>query len=55
MNSSMIEMFVQPSGDQILVEPLDAFNFTWKVVYLEKNLLKIKLNFTQPTYISGTD
>ena len=48
----MIELYVQPIENRILVEPKDVYNFTWEVVYFEYNFMYIQLNFTHPGYIS---
>jgi len=41
VNSSMIEMYVMNDDTKILIEPQDAFNFTWQMISLEGPLMHI--------------
>ena len=51
----MIQMYVQPHDDLILITPKDAFNFTWEVMYFQNDRILVQLNWTHAEHISITD
>lgn len=55
INSTLIDMYIQPFEDWHLYEDgfnISLFNFTWKVISLEDDLMEIQLNFNHPNAIS---
>ena len=53
-NKSNIDMYIQPNEERLLEEDfnISLLNFTWEVTSFHEKELKIKLNMTNPLYIS---
>jgi hypothetical protein len=39
IDSSMIETYILNDGNKVLIEPADAFNFTWEVTSMKEDAM----------------
>lgn len=55
INSTIVDCYIVPTGNWHLTKKhfkMEHLNFTWNVTFYEENFMKLKLNFTDPSYIS---